>query len=203
MHLNQEPPSQLFVSPVPASARRIEAPAPPLSGAATWEARYERASTILAGAHDDEARFHGLRDTAKAAFELGKIDEARRDAQALLDLAPQFPHNWNYGNAIHDGHMVLGRIAARAGDLTAAKRELLEAGRTPGSPQLGSYGPSMSLAKDLLERNEAATVVEYFGLCGAFWDGEPVGGKASTKLESWTRIAKAGEIPDFGPTLRY
>lgn len=66
--------------------------------------------------------------------------------QKAIELAPQFRTNWNYGNAIHDGHMVLGRVALRRGDIEAAKRELLEAGKTPESPQLNSLGPNRSLA---------------------------------------------------------
>ena len=68
-----------------------------------------------------------------------------------------------------DGHMVLGRVALKRGDVETAKRELLLAGATPGSPQLDSFGPNMSLAKDLLEKKQADTVIEYFALCVKFW----------------------------------
>jgi hypothetical protein len=93
--------------------------------------------------------------------------------------------------------MVLGRVALRKGDLEAAKRELMEAGRTPGSPQLNSFGPNMSLAKDLLERKETDTVLAYFELCGKFWALE------QGNLRRWSVLAKAGEMPDFGPNLLY
>jgi hypothetical protein len=93
--------------------------------------------------------------------------------------------------------MVLGRVALRKGDVEAAKRELIEAGRTPGSPQLNSFGPNMSLAKDLLERKETDTVVAYFELCGKFWKME------QGNLRRWGVLAKAGEMPDFGPNLVY
>jgi hypothetical protein len=79
----------------------------------------------------------------------------------------------------------------------AAKRELLLAGATPGSPQLDSFGPNMSLAKGLLEQDQTDTVVEYFGLCATFWDLE------RGNLKRWSILAKAGEIPDFGANLVY
>jgi hypothetical protein len=163
----------------------------------TWEGRYAQATQELAAAADDLHRFYALDDAAKAAFELGKVEEAQAHAQHALDLAPRFRADWNYGNAIHDGHMVLGRVALRKGDMAAAKRELLEAGRTPGSPQLNTFGPNMSLAKDLIERKETDTVVAYFDLCGKFWEME------RGNLKRWSILAKAGEVPDFGANLVY
>ena len=94
----------------------------------TWEARYKKASDELSAAQNDIGRFYALDDGAKAAFEVGKIEKALAHAQEALDLASRFREDWNYGNAIHDGHMVLGRIALRNGDVEIAKRELVDAG---------------------------------------------------------------------------
>jgi len=163
----------------------------------TWEGRHAKAVDELNTATDEVHRFYALNDAAKAAFEVGKIDEARQHAQTALDLAPKFRDDWNYGNAIHDGHMVLGRVALKNGDVEAAKRELLLAGETPGSPQLDSFGPNMSLAKDLLEQKQTDAVVQYFALCGKFWDLE------RGNLKRWSILAKAGEMPDFGANLVY
>jgi tetratricopeptide (TPR) repeat protein len=163
----------------------------------TWDGRYSKAAEQLNKAQDDLNRFYVLDEAAKAAFEVGKTDEARQHAQSAVDLAPRFRDDWNYGNAIHDGHMVLGRIALKDGDVETAKRELLLAGKTPGSPQLDSFGPNMSLAKDLLERKETDTVVEYFGLCAKFWELE------RGNLKRWSILAKGGEMPDFGANLLY
>jgi tetratricopeptide (TPR) repeat protein len=163
----------------------------------TWDGRYKKAVEELGAAQDDMHRFYALNDAAKAAFEVGKIEEATRHAQQALELAPSFRDDWNYGNAIHDGHMVLGRVALRSGEIETAKRELLEAGKTKGSPQLNSFGPNMSLAKDLLEQKQTDAVVEYFELCGKFWKLE------NGNLKRWSALAKAGEIPDFGANLLY
>ncbi|SRR6266540_3487526 len=164
---------------------------PPL----TWEGRYAQAVAQLTT--PGGPAFYVLAVAAKAAFELGKIDEAGRYARDLLNAAPQFAHDWNYGNAIHDGHMVLGRIALRQGDAEAAKEHLIQAGKTRGSPQLNSFGPNMSLAKDLLERHHPDAVIQYLELCSTFWEME--GGK----LVEWAALARAGSLPDFGPNLVY
>jgi hypothetical protein len=164
---------------------------------ATWQERYTKAIATLASAEDDVHRFYALSEAAKAAFEVGKLDEAYQFADELLDQASRYRDDWNYGNAIHDGHMVLGRIALRGGDLETAKGELLQAGKTSGSPQLRSFGPNVSLAKDLIERHQVGAVTEYFRLCGAFWD------LGQANLRRWTILVKAGEMPDFGSNLYY
>ncbi|HEY3045538.1 MAG TPA: hypothetical protein VGJ39_16020 [Vicinamibacterales bacterium] len=163
----------------------------------TWPERYDKALKELTTAQDDLHRFYSLADVAKAAFEVGKTTEAAEFAQQILTLAPRFRDDWNYGNAIHDGHMVLGRVALRNDDVDAAERELLAAGATPGSPQLDSFGPNVSLARDLLEKKQVNTVIEYFQLCAKFWELE------DGRLTRWTVVAKAGEMPDFGANLLY
>ncbi len=111
-------------------------------------------------------------------------------ARELLELAERYRADWNYGNAIHKGHLILGRVALRRGDLDAARRELLLAGRTPGSPQLDSFGPNMTLAKELLKAGEKGVVLEYFELCRRFWV------MGAQHLAYWVgrdqRIARAG-----------
>ena len=52
-------------------------------------------------------------DAAKESFEVGNIEDARKYAKELLTLAQKFQNDWNYGNAIQDGNLVLGRIALR------------------------------------------------------------------------------------------
>ncbi len=162
-----------------------------------WPARYAEAKARVEKATTDEERFAFLPTLAKASFELGAIDEAEVRARELLRLATTFRDNWSYGNAIHDGHSVLGRVALARGDISAAKQELLEAGRTPGSPQLASFGPNVSLARDLLSRREVSTVVEYLRLCEAFWQME------DGKIAHWVQLAESGEMPEFGPNVVY
>ena len=162
----------------------------------TWEGRYQASVETLASAKSDADRFYGLREAAKAAFEVGRLDEARRYADELLASAERLPKDWYYGNAIHDGHMVLGRIALRAGAVQDARRELLAAGATPGSPQLDTFGPNMSLARDLLQAGQAEVVIEYFQLCAKFWDHRDY-------LAQWTSVIRSGGVPEFRANLVY
>ncbi|MGZ8846697.1 MAG: hypothetical protein ACXW3C_09565 [Pyrinomonadaceae bacterium] len=77
-----------------------------------------------------------------------------------------------------------------------AKKQLIEAGETPGSPQLDSFGPSMTLAKELLEKGERDVVIQYFQLCANFW-------KNRSELDQWTATVKGGGTPNFGAHLAY
>lgn len=131
------------------------------------------------------------------AFEAGDIAKARAYAERLLDLAKGSPKSWDYGNAVHEGNLVLGRIAVREGRMADAVRFLGAAGETPGSPQLNSFGPNMSLAKDLLEHLETDAVLAYFERCRVFWK------MGSGQLDAWVQEIKAGRVPDFGANLHY
>ena len=72
---------------------------------------------------------------------------------------------------------------------------MLAAGKVSGAPTLGSFGPSMRLAADLLERGERQVVLEYFDLCADFW--------SSDKLKDWAASVRGGRTPDFGANLVY
>ncbi|CAN5524050.1 hypothetical protein BH18VER1_BH18VER1_08710 [soil metagenome] len=157
----------------------------------------QRATAELSRVKTPEDRFYALNEVAKESFAAGNAEDARTYAEELLKLMPSFRPNWNYGNALHDANMVLGRIAARDNRIDDAKRYLLESGKTPGSPQLDSFGPNMSLAKDLLEKGERDSVLEYFGMCRRFWKMH--GGR----LNKWTVDVQHGRIPDFGANLFY
>jgi tetratricopeptide (TPR) repeat protein len=163
----------------------------------TAQGRLDKATKELAAATTDENRFYALDGAAKESFNVGKIDDAKNYATELLALAPKFQSDWNYGNAIQDGNLVLGRIAAHDGKIEEAKNYLLDAGKSPGSPQMDSFGPNMSLAKDLLEKGERDTVLQYFELCRKFWRDD------YGKLDEWSDDVKAGKIPHFGANLVY
>lgn len=154
--------------------------------------QFERAQKL-----DDDAmsRFARLDSLAKAAFSADDMTKASKYAQELLKEADSNRADWNYGNAIHHGNIVLGRVALAKGDVKAACDDLIKAGETTGSPVLDSFGPNMSLAKELLEKGEKATVLKYFELCGKFWN--------SKKLDEWKADVNAGRVPDFGANLVY
>jgi hypothetical protein len=144
----------------------------------------------------DEKRDVLLKSIAEAAFVAKKPEKAREYAEKMLS---QNRSGWNYGNNIHHGNIILGRIALAAGDLEQAKKRLIEAGKTPGSPQLNSFGPNMALAKELLEKGEKDVVLEYFKLCSKFWKSE----RHLQKLKEWSAEVKEGKMPDFRANLNY
>ena len=139
-------------------------------------------------------RFYALNDAAKQSFVLGQTEEARKYASNLLALLPKFPGDWNYGNAVQDANLVLGRIAVQEGRIEDAKRHLQEAGKSPGSPQMNSFGPNMSLAKDLVEKGERDVVVEYFELCRKFWRMD------RGRLDQWSQRSSQARFQTSEPT---
>lgn len=143
---------------------------------------------------DAQGRDALLSALAKAAFAAGLIDDARKAAEKMLEDEEA---GWNLGNRIHQGNLILGRIALAEGNVDEAKSRLLLAGRTPGSPQLNSFGPNMLLARELLERGETEVVLEYFELCQKFWKSP------RRELEQWVDDVKSDRIPRFGGNLAY
>ena len=172
--------------------------------------------SVLSGA----TRYAVLAGAAKLAVKGAALDDAQSYAIELLNSASE-PKDWNYGNAIFFGNMVQGQVALRRGDLEAARSRLLSSGKTPGSPQLNSFGPNISLARDLLTgvgavpsagpRTRAAcvprrsvtspdvrqTVLEFFDLCQVFWT------MGHERLQQWSQQVRAGVVPDFGANLYY
>lgn len=145
---------------------------------------------------DESLRDSLLEDLAKGAYSADQLDKARHFAELMLQNTEA---GWNSGNRIHHGNLVLGRIALREGNIEAAKSRLIAAGKTPGSPQLNSFGPNMALAKALLEIGEREAVLEYFRLCSKFWNSD----RAKEKLDNWSVLSAAGRIPDFRANLDY
>jgi hypothetical protein len=133
---------------------------------------------------------------AHAAYAAGEWARAEGLAKEALDAARQGVFWWT-GDAIHQGNTILGRLALRENKLDAARKYLLAAGKAPGSSSLGSQGPAMQLAKDLLDRGETDAVLQYLDLCGQFWSTN------RGKLQEWTVLIRAGLKPDFGPNLYY
>jgi hypothetical protein len=67
------------------------------------------------------ARFIGLRSAAERALARGNDADADVLAKELLDLAELYRNDWYYGNAIHHGNILRGRVALRSGDVEAAR----------------------------------------------------------------------------------
>lgn len=142
-------------------------------------------------------RFYRLADLAKSAFNAGDLQKAEMYSRELLKMAPDYPKDWNYGNAIFYGNFVLGRLALRRDDLKQADDYLLQSGRTPGSPQLDSFGPNMTLAKGLLDKGESEVVLQYLALCKHFWE------MGRGQLAQWSTEIRNGKALSFEGQLNY
>lgn len=154
--------------------------------------RLKPALDKLAAADSPELKFIALGQAARQSFAAGKVEDARTYAQELAALLPNFRQHSEYGNAVHDANLTLGRIALREGRIEDAKRYLTESIRVP-SARLMDYGPSMSLARDLLERGERQAVLNFFAQCRKFWN--------YGRLSEWSRQIQEGQTPDFGAHL--
>jgi hypothetical protein len=95
------------------------------------------------------------------------------------------------GDAIHDGHRILGHVALNRADVEGAKRHLLESAKTPGSPVLNSFGPELTLANDLLKKGERDTVIQYREILPRFWQGR------QEAIDQWVILIRAGKVPDL------
>jgi hypothetical protein len=157
----------------------------------------EFADLEQAAGGDKTTRYDHLGDLAVKAVELGHDDKAKAYADELLASAQQDAGGWNYGNAILKGHMVLGLLALHSGDVATARKELIESGKTTGSPTLNSFGPNMTLAAELLKKGDRDAVLDYFEMCRKFWK---MGGN---QLDSWSQTVRNGGVPDFGANLVY
>jgi hypothetical protein len=150
----------------------------------------------LVAGKDATTRDAQLPRLARAAFAAHQYTKAESYARECLEAARREDFWWK-GDAIHQGNIVLGRLAVRRGDMQAASAYLISAGKTPGSSALDGLGPSMSLAHDLLMEGKWAPVIEYLEECKQFW------APGERKLAEWLALARANLMPDFGSNLDY
>lgn len=131
-----------------------------------------------------------LLDTAaRTAFDLDEYNRAHDYAERLLQLSARYTDDWNYGNAVHHGHIILGKIAFIIEDIPTAKRQLLAAGSSPGSDAIRKFGPDLELASDLLQKGETGSVIRYLELCRKLWpEGE-------ARLTRWIGEIRDGKKP--------
>jgi hypothetical protein len=158
---------------------------------AVARARAPKDLATAESAKTEEELFYALPSAAMAAYILDKHSRAKEFAERTLELAPLFQGNWNYGNAVHFSHSVLGLLALVDGNVAGAAEQLKKAGATPGSPQLNTFGPTMLLAKQLLRCGESEPVLSYFQQCRSFWT------MGSVWLELWETKVREGHIPNF------
>jgi hypothetical protein len=164
---------------------------------------------LLKDSDRDETLKHAFEELdqsiAQAALEAGELDKAKTKSELVLRNNTN-KSDWNYGNLLHTAHSILGRAALKEGDKAAARTHLVAAGRTPGSPQLNSFGPEFTFAREMLEAGEKEAVLEYLDLVGKFWgvvnptlannpNSVKVAERNSAQLKNWKEEIAAGRIP--------
>jgi len=134
-----------------------------------------------------------LLEMAEMALAANESPRAKAYASDLLQSLDDTTAktNWNYGNAVYNGNLILGHVALAEGNIPEAKKFLLAAARTPGSPQLNSFGPNMSLAEQLLMKGEKQVVLEYIELCRKFWK------RGGARLDELKKAVEQGTKPKF------
>ena len=181
--------------PLFATAAVVTVAAPAMARKESGEAHYKR--------------IQSLEDESLKAIKDGKISDADRLSRQLLAANATTPKGeWYYGNAVYDGNQVQGQVALSRHDRAAARRFLLAAGDTPGSPQLDSFGPDLTLAAKLYDLGEHATVLRFLDRVGKFW-GSPQNPQAKdpkfggliaqqiATLKHWKNQVKASQRPSF------
>jgi len=89
-------------------------------------------------------------------------DRAGKYARDLLQLAPKFQNDANYGVAVYMGNIVLGTLSLRNGDKNAAVDYLLKASQAPAAPDLDVYiHHHIRLTGYLLKYGEREPVIEF------------------------------------------
>ncbi len=157
---------------------------------------HEKAEIQLKKAKNDFEKSNALTDAAKSFFKVKKYVEARKYAEQLLELSNANRNDENiYGPGIYNSHIILGRLELLSGNSEKAIYHLFEAEKTPGHPVLASFGPDMSLAKDLLEKGYKEPVIEFLTGCKRFWTYD------DGKLDRWIKEVNQGRMPDFGMNL--
>lgn len=118
----------------------------------------------------------------KARAVTGSDEEARELVGAISSHA--------YGK--HWGHTALGIVAVRNADTSQAIEHLKQSAEVVGDCRLGSYGPSLELARELCTAGFLVDVAAYLRACQSFW--------SNTKIDGWCAGLEAGRIPDFPET---
>ena len=135
------------------------------------------------------SRFYELGDDIKQTFLAGNYATTRILISEYLELADIYCGNWNYGNAIHDANRYLGLISLDKGELDEAAAFLVKSGKTPGSPQLDSFGPELDLANFLLQKGRSEEVKIYLNDIKSFWDMD------RGLIDKWVGQIQNGETP--------
>jgi tetratricopeptide (TPR) repeat protein len=134
----------------------------------------------------------GYERLTELAFIAGDLQRTRTYANFTLEVARSWQVDWERADAVNAAETLLGYVELATGHLGEAERHLIASAQTSGSPVLGSYGPDLGLAAELLARGRSQRVLEYLDLCKRFWDPGP------GVIDGWQTAIRSGASPDFG-----
>jgi tetratricopeptide (TPR) repeat protein len=156
---------------------------------------FRKAEIAASHAKTEVERLYALNRAAKDCFEAGEYNKAHNYATELLTAALKYPNDCRYVTAFYNAHIVLGRLALLDGDIEAAKDHLFTAVKTPAT-EYDPFAPNMTLAKDLLEKGQKKSVIEFLKQCKKFWNQPQI-------IDEWIKDIQTGRMPDFGMNLKY
>lgn len=134
-------------------------------------------------------RLHILEDLPRLSFKAMQYEKASRYANQLLAQTQKETDESDASDCKHKAHSILGRLALKNGNIDAARSHLLTSANVQGSPVLHSFGPSMRLAKEVLESGQQDAVLKYLDRCEVFWKGE------RGRLPAWRKEIQEGSVP--------
>jgi hypothetical protein len=158
-----------------------------------------RRAAELAKASYDPKRLTG-RDAMLAAWELMRrawfhqnFDEAGKRAAELLEIAQRNRTDAEYGIAIYDANIMLGKAALHRGDKKAAVRYLLAAASTPVRDMRNDFF-EMNLPRALVDWGERSAVAD-------FLDRMAPKTPRPKQFQDWAADIRRGINPDLTPTF--
>ena len=105
------------------------------------------------------------------ALAAGDLDRAEAAARGLLADDGTDTEEWPADDRRHMAHTLLGYVCLRRGDVDGAAMELIHSAEVEATPVLGSFGPDLGLAWQLLLAGRADEVAQFAQLFSRFWDG--------------------------------
>lgn len=167
-----------------------------------WQEREDASWPRDDSAFDEYLHLRRLALMADMAFESGHLERAMTCASEALRIPEvaarirftresDLRSSMSGDRAVHDGHIILGRIALARGDPDEAARRLQLAGQAASSSDgaMATLGPDLSLAQDLLESGRISEVVGFLLACRGAW----ILGRRD--IDGWVRAIRAGTIP--------
>jgi hypothetical protein len=139
---------------------------------------------VLQLTRDPRSRESLAGDMAESAFKVGDYAGAAVLGKIYVESADR--------SAVQRANTLLGRVALRTNDVPAARQYLLDSASGRASRYIGVSGPTMILAKELLEKGERDIVVKYLETCLTMWP------RGEDLVNLWITEIRNGRIPDFG-----